>query len=100
MRRTYVLVMLMSVVGQCLSTSVSDDNGTCEILNKCQTVSTNKVTKPIVGEPWPLPKKIAEANKSGNESVAVGIPTRSKSLFVLDNRIPVETNGSVYENGK
>lgn len=100
MKRTYVAVILMYVVGQCLPSSVSDDNGTCEISNRCQTILKSTLTRQIGGESWNLPKKSAEVNKSGNQSVGAVISTANQSLFVLDNRIPVEANRSGYEHGK
>lgn len=92
--------MLMYVVGQCLPGSVSDDNGSCEISNRCQTILKSTLTRQIGGDSWTLPKKSAEVNKSENQSVAAAISTDSQSLFVLDNRIPVEGNRSGYEHGK
>lgn len=97
MKRTHVVVLLMYVVGQCLPSSVSDDNGTCEISNRCQAILKNRVNGQIGGESWTMPKKSAELNTSVNQSVATAA---SQSLFVLDNRIPVATNRSGYEHGK
>lgn len=100
MKRTHVVVMLMYLVGQCLPNGVSDDNGTCEVSNRCRTILTSTVTRQIGRESWTLNKKSAEVNKIGNQSVATTIPTANQSLFVLDNKIPVERNTSGYEHGK
>lgn len=98
MKRTFVVVMFMYVVGQCLPSGVSDDNGTCEISNRCQTILKSSMTRrQIGGETWALAEESAEVNKSGNQSM---IPMASQSLFVLDNKIPVEANRSDFEQGK